>query len=272
MKKLIIALLTVGFFFSCEEDKTTYDGDTFVAFTDVNSTVGVPETPGDYTFEIGISKVQSSDVTINLSYEEGTAVAGTNFNLPSSVTIPAGEMWAEVALEIMDDGVYGVSTDLSITLESAGNYQVGFADLGSYQKNITIIDCPTKFTYWLGTLDVEDVGYGSTAGTGTITDDADCDILVVDNNLVGYSGAETTIYEIAFTSLSDEGEDGYVEVNTFVGEVASGDTTYNGYYTGYGTYDTATGTIEIDYEFAAYSGGSYVGAFWEGTTIITVAE
>lgn len=280
MKKIILTALFVATLFSCEEDRVTYDGATFVAFKTVNpSNLSVSENAGTYNLNVGIGKPLANDLTINISSSDDTAIAGTHYSIPSAVTIPAGQMYVNVPIQIIDDTNLNSTRKFTVELSSTSSSDIviGISDEGSYKKDISIIndDCPTKFTYWFGALDCEDVGYGSTPGTGAGNDTGDCDILVVNNNLPGATPVANmnTTYIINFTPTNSDGTEGIVQVSpTFVRTQVSGGITYDAKYDATGTYSTVTGEITLNYRYRAYSQttGAGVGNFWTGTNVITL--
>jgi len=276
MKKILILGLMAFTLFSCEEDIVKYDGNRFVSFANGRfSEISVSENSGAYTLRVLLSTKATSDVTVSFETTDVTAQAGVNYSVPSSVVIPAGQNFADLPITITDDDEFNTTRkfEVSILSVSAGGYQIGIADEGSYYKEISIVnnDCPTQFSYWLGAVDVEDVGYGSTPGTASANANGDCDILVVNNNLPGASAPQNTIYNIVFTPTNAEGTEGTVSVApTLVRTQVSGGVTYDAKYAGSGTYSTITGEVVINYQYRAYSQttGNYVGNFWTGTNVI----
>ncbi len=56
--------------------------------------------PGDtYKIPVGITTPLTRAVTVNLSYSSATAVAGTHYTGPSSITIPAGKVLDSISLK-----------------------------------------------------------------------------------------------------------------------------------------------------------------------------
>lgn len=261
-----------------DDNQKSYSGKDFIMFLNTVSNVSVSEDAGSYEFEVGLSKAQNTDVTVTVTKTDDTAIEGTNYELPSSLVIPAGETSAVLLLTIIDDTDLNATRKFSFELSTDSGVTVGLAEEGSYKKEVSIVneDCPTKFSYWLGSLSVEDVGYGSTSGTGSANSAGDCDILVVDNDLPGVAGNAVagtlnTEYEVYFTPTNPDGSVGTVVVNsTYSADVVSGGVTYEAKYEGTGTYSTVTGEVVINYVLGAYSGGNYVGSFWSGTTILTL--
>ena len=264
--------------FSCEEDKLAYEDYTYVAFTDpAVSDVSVSEDSGVYTFNIGVARVQSEDITVTLGSTDDTAIAGTHFTLPTSVVIPAGEQFGSFDMAVVDDSEGNTTRRFSIVIESVSNgTTVGFADLGSYQKNVSIVndDCPTGFGMWFGDLSVEDVGYGSTPGTGSPNANGDCDVLSVVNNLPGIASPTNSTYLIYFTPASAGATNGTVVVNETVSRdnLTSGGADVDAVYSANGVYDEVAGTITLNYTLAARADadGAILGNYWTGTNVIPI--
>lgn len=287
MKKLFISLLTLtAIFTSCEEDTVTY-GDNFVAFTDPRSVdFNVAEREGPITFTVGIAKVQATDITINVSTNDENAVAGTDYNFPSTITIPAGEMYTDLSIDIVDNTEINPSKTFTLELTgvSNGDIPVGFADEGSHSKTITIsnddYDCPTEFEYWIGGLEIVTDGT-TTTGSGSANAADDCDILVVTNDLPqwissGYAGEFNTEYSIQFIPTSADGTEGYVTVpDTMIEDdfaTFSDGSFADAHYTASGEFNTNTGIITLSYSVDLYSGSEYVQSFYTGETTIEYAN
>jgi len=83
-----------------EADPIIYDGDPFVSFTD--GTMGdyfVQSDNAPFEVQVGIPAPLNSDHTVDLTVVYSSGSAGTQYNLPSSVTIPAGAVTANIAVE-----------------------------------------------------------------------------------------------------------------------------------------------------------------------------
>ncbi len=285
MKKI---LLTLGALFtSCEEEVITYDGN-FVAFADASTdSYKLAERSGTKTLTVGIASPQASDITINVTTTDDTAIEGTDYTVPSTVTILAGETFAELDLEIIDNSEVDSSKEFTLTLSSVENSSipVGFADEGSYSKVITInnddYDCDSEFEYWIGALTIDTDGVTST-GTGSANDADECNILVVDNDLplyaeTGYAGdSYTTSYELQFIADSEDGTEGYIIVDDTLIEAEfasySDGTVLDAHFTADGTFNTNTGIIELTYSVDLYSGSENLGSWYSGTTTIEYAN
>ncbi len=124
MKKIAIRLI---YFFSIslilnacgEADPITYQGNTFVSFTEgTEGNYYVLPGSAPYKIQIGIPAPIGSDLVVNISLIESTGTEGFHFNLPSSVTIPAGAVIADVEVTSNYENMEGREDRLVIGLES----------------------------------------------------------------------------------------------------------------------------------------------------------
>lgn len=265
MKTRILSVFTLAtlLFVSCSKDGPEaflYKGDDFVSFENINSTsIAVSEDQEEAKITIKLSRVQPVDVAISVTIEEIQVNVG--YSIPNSqVIIPAGETEGSFIINPIDDDVNTPSTILRATITSTTpDLKIGLREVGSYSKTITIVndDCPTKFNLWFGSVNVEDVGYGSVPGNGSGNDGGDCDILRVttSTNLVGWTtgafanvphdftltpdfpGATTGLAEIAETEI------GQANFN-FPGGAGAGLVLYT---ITYGEYNETTKVLEVDY-------------------------
>lgn len=288
MKTRIIALFTIAtlFFVACSKDSPEsffYKSDVFVSFENItSSSVAISEDQGEGRISILISNAQPTDVTINVTIEEIEVNVG--YSIPNTqVTIPAGELKADLIIIPVDDDLNTPSTRLRATITSTSpDFKIGLREVGSYIKNITIVndDCPTKFNTWFGALNVVDVGFGTIAGIGSGNDAGECDILriVSATNFVAWTGGAEQAIEHDFTLIPDfpNATTGLVTLSpTRIGQTnfnfpsapaTPGEVLYT---ITYGEYDETTKIIEVDYQIRArqLSTGTIfsLGAAWSGT-------
>ncbi|MGV3460492.1 MAG: Calx-beta domain-containing protein [Flavobacterium sp.] len=284
--KIGLSFLFAAFLVSCEEDTVTYSGSDFVLFNSITEVdMSASEASGAVNIPVNITKPQPNDVVVNFTVTSTTATAGVDYNVTgSSVTIPAGATSANIVINLIDNDAFDTMRVLEIELTSASApVTVGLTEVGSYTKRLSIVndDCPTKFVFWVGSVTVEDVGYGTTPGSAGANANGDCDILVVNNNLPGEAAPAApatlnTIYNLVFTPSNEDGSAGTVEVaptlvrqrNFSSGGVVSA---YDMKYTAFGTYDTTTGEIVLEYSYGIYSAsGVFLQDYYTGTNIITV--
>lgn len=126
MRKLLkyILIFSTGLlpFLSCEDSKT-YDGTLNVRVLTTKATFYVQDRADGYdTYTIPVQivgGVSSKDITVNVVVNSSsTAVAGTDFELPSTVTIPAGSYEADLVIKGYFDGVVDESKELVFSITS----------------------------------------------------------------------------------------------------------------------------------------------------------
>lgn len=281
MKKIFF--LAVGLFaISCEQNDhdlfKTFDDYTYVGFTNGNAAVSTAEDSGTFEIPVLISAAQDQDVVVTLTTTDGTAVAGQHFSLVSStVTIPAGQYGASFVVNIVDDEDLNESRtfEIGLTANVAG-IRVGLdGSIGTSEKTVLIVndDCPTNYNIWFGAILVEDVGFGDTPGVGSANASGTCDILVVDNNMSGFTAVTNTIHEVVLVPDFDGATTGTAAVadttvRTNIANAQFGP--LSAVYEASGFYDEDSATITLEYVLKAVNaGGSTVGNFYTGTNVIT---
>lgn len=263
----IVSLLTI--ITACsDDDSNLFENPHFAGFLGQGTSVVVSEGGDPVTIDLGLTKVQTQDVTITLSVTDQTAVQGTDYSLSgTSVTIPAGEYNGSITLTPVDNDVFNEAKTLilEISTVSASGLAVGNADEHSYKRTIVLSndDCPSQSNIWWGNLDVEDVGFGSTPGTGSGNSAGDCDVLLVTNDLPG-AGAGSGPFELYFTPDFLGATSGTVDVPAQIYCVAcSGG--LDALYSATGTYDEVTQQIVLFYSLDRTDGAN----FWTGINVIT---
>jgi len=125
MKKITIKLLSlfavVLLLNGCgEADPILYDGPTFVSFTDGvlgDYFVQADNTP--YPITVGIPAPAASAVTVNVNVVYASGTAGTQYDVPSSVTIPAGAVTATLDVSGYFDNMAGRKDTLVLELDGS---------------------------------------------------------------------------------------------------------------------------------------------------------
>ena len=276
MKKIFLFILTLIFFASCDETSNlvkTYESDSFVSFKGAGPNITVGENQGTAQIPFTMSTASAQDVTVVFKVENETAVSGTHFTFPTlSVVVPAGQYGGNLALNLVDDVVFNASRTFKLTiLSNSANFKIGLGVLAdSSIKKVIIVnnDCPTRSDLWFGSLNVEDVGYGSTRGTGSANATGTCDVLRVDNDLPGYGGQ--TIYDINLVPSAPNSLTGRATILPTISR-ANLTATTNAVLVGTGTYNQTTKTITIDYilQERRIADNSIVRLIYSGTNIIT---
>lgn len=264
---LIVSVMTV--ITSCsDDDSNLFEDPHFAAFLGQSTSVVVSEGGNPVTINLGITKAQSQDVTITIQVTDETAVQGTDYALSgTTVTIPAGEYNGSISLTPVDNNVFNESKTLvlEISAVSASDLDIGNADEHSYKRTVVISndDCPTQSNIWWGNISVEDVGFGSTPGTGSGNSAGDCDVLLVTNDLPG-AGVSSGPFALYFTPDFLGATSGTVDVpaQIYCTACSAG---LNALYSASGTYDEVTQEIVLFYSLDRTDGAN----FWTGINVIT---
>jgi hypothetical protein len=107
-RKIIIPLLSIAVattvLFSCKKrvDADIPPANSEIALADISpkSFYVLSTAPGDtYKIPIGITTPLDRPVTVQFSYTSATAVAGTHYTAPASITIPAGKVIDSLAIK-----------------------------------------------------------------------------------------------------------------------------------------------------------------------------
>lgn len=101
---IIVFSLATTIFFSCKKnldaDIPPANSEFAYAENETRNFYVLSTAPGDtYKIPVGITTALDRPVTLQLSYTSATAVAGTHFSAPSSITIPAGKVLDSVSLK-----------------------------------------------------------------------------------------------------------------------------------------------------------------------------
>lgn len=82
-------------------------------------------------------------MNVSLGSGQGTATAGTDHNVPGSVTIPANALFADVDLTVVDDTEVEPVESAKVTITGAGtSYVLSSTTRSTAQVNITSDDPP----------------------------------------------------------------------------------------------------------------------------------
>lgn len=261
MKKIFVGALMAGVigFSGCEEQDFLFDGPHFVSFT--QSSISLSENSADpLGAMVQISQKRDFDVQVSFEVTADGAVEGQDYNVltASPVTIPAGSFEVPILIEPIDNSDFETAArKVTFTITSASN-DIGVQVNESAEVNIVNDDCPSKSNIWWGNVTLVDVGYATTGGTGSANSNGDCDVLVIEGDLIGGAVAAVTYY---LTPAADGASSGTIEAPK--GRYNCCATAYE--YEATGTYDETTETILLDYIFYRADGS----IFWTGQTIIT---
>jgi len=261
MKKIFVGALMAGVigFSGCEEQDFLFDGPHFVSFTQESISLSEnASTPMGAVIQI--SQKRDFDVEVSFEVTAEGAVTGQDYNVitTSPVTIPAGSFEVPILIEPIDNSEFETSArKVTFTITSASdNIEVQVNQ--SAEVNIVNDDCPSKSNIWWGDLTLVDVGFATSSGTGSANSNGDCDVLLIEGDLIGGAVAEVTYY---LTPASEGATNGTIEAPKGLYDCCT--SAYE--YEATGTYDELTQTILLDYVFYRPDGT----IFWTGQTIIT---
>jgi len=177
--KLLMCLSILLAFSSCEKEfeRTTFNpsdaNDTFLSFSSANTTAFPVNVDESDILEIVIqtSTLSSNDRTFTvLLDEELTNANESNFELPSTVTIPADSYFGTIGVNIIDNEfLTGEAKTIAISLGGVDNV---FMDSNLFSVNIFEV-CPVDENFFVGTYlmeQVSDLVDGPTLSTGTIVE------------------------------------------------------------------------------------------------------
>jgi len=125
MKKISIKLLSIFavvlMLNGCgEADPILYDGPAFVSFTDgVLGDYFVQSDNTPYPIQVGIPAPIGNDLSVDINVVYSSGTAGTQYEVPSSVTIPSGSVTADILVDGIFDNLAGRKDTLILELVSA---------------------------------------------------------------------------------------------------------------------------------------------------------
>ncbi len=159
--KITFAAVVVLGAYSCKKNNYVVDQDIvapdFVKFNvrataDTAAVYYVRNTNEPFKIPIGVTNVSSVDRTVQLSYTSNTAVAGQQYNAPTSITIPAGQTLDTLEITGLFSG-YSSSTRIdTLFIKITG----GDIPVNSYWKGYRLIMrkyCDVDFNSFAGDYD-----------------------------------------------------------------------------------------------------------------------
>lgn len=285
-KYLMVLSISSALFVSCDDDIQdttfkTFDDFAFVSLKGNDATLTVQEDAGSVSIPVTLSTALSTDTQVSLQVTDSTAVSGADFSFANTtITIPAGSTEGNFVLNVVNDDEFNESKVFSIELRTNdANVAAGLSgNLATFKKTVVIVndDCPTRYNLWFGALSIEDVGYGSTPGSGSATPSGTCDVLRVVNDLPAIGGATANLnYDIRLIPFSEGDTQGEAIVDRVLARAAAQTHATLGVldavYEANGFYDETTREITLEYTvLARNSAGTIVGTFYTGTNIVRV--
>ena len=156
IKLLLLAVLAVFTFNSCEEETPTPQGANYITFAKTSYSTGV-DVGGTKTVDIPIytANVVGTDRSFDIEILPTSTAAAGSYTVPSSVTIPAGSNEATLSVVLTDTNLgIGVNA-LRLSIVAQDGLSKGPNTVISYIQNCTEITATLSITF---------DGYGSETG------------------------------------------------------------------------------------------------------------
>jgi hypothetical protein len=141
--KISFYFLTLLLMFSCaENDDYTGDSVLTVSSPALEVSLGFAESQTlveaekSYDFTVSISETQAVDVIVYLEQTEGTATAGEDFSMPSSVTIKKGTLSASDVITIHEDEI--IEDTETVTIKIGAGNEANVSGVSSKTVNFNI--------------------------------------------------------------------------------------------------------------------------------------
>lgn len=219
---------------SCgDPEPIIYDGPLFVSFT--GGTSGhyfVQEGNTPFPVQVGIPSPVANDVTVQIELISATGEEGTQFDLPSSVTIRAGEVISAVPVKGYFEHLAGRKDTIS--------FQLVGDEVANFDTAYTLIlqqFCTFDINTFTGPYSCDEEGYGVYEVNFTI--DTTRANAILNDNFWNYAAPGQKL-QYVFTGDFDQvviiPEQEFTFGDGYVGSVV-----------GQGTYDGCSGTMVVDY-------------------------
>ncbi len=174
----IAGLLFVAFACDQADGRQIFEGPYYVQLTSASSSISEADTTTTVSIQISnVGPTLTSDIIVTYSTEGSTAVEGVDYELAAGQTsgqivIPAGEHFATLDLNTINNSVADGVKTLDITLVSADNgLSAGSGAIGvNHSLTISDDDCPLDLTTFPGSYDLDfthTVGFLWASGTQT---------------------------------------------------------------------------------------------------------
>lgn len=193
--KISFSFLAFLLMFSCDSNDD-YTNDSLVNASSPSLAVSLSfanettliEQEASYVFSVAITEAQIADVIVNLAQTDGTATAGEDFTMPSSVTIKRGTLSASGEITILADELAEETETVTI--------QIGLGN----ESNVSGVTSETV-TFNIANLTDGDLVVGmSWAASSTVTNNYGEEIdayALADLRLLLTDSPYTTVYDSA---------------------------------------------------------------------------
>ena len=183
---------------SQQQTVTITDDDT-TSVTLTISANSIIEASGTSTITATLDKVTFEDVTVSLGYS-GTAVSGTDYSSPSSITITSGQTTGTGTLTATHDTVVDVEEDETVIIDITGVSGGSASESGSQQQTATITDDDEPI------VTVANISISGASGTGDAFKINDTVTATWDNTASGDNSSSITGVTIDFSQFGGSTE------------------------------------------------------------------
>ena len=142
-----------------------------------------------------IDTFSGQDVTINLAFS-GTATEGLDYTVPNSITIPAGQLSADITLTTVEDFMVEGDETIVVDIDSV----VNGLESGNEQVNATIIDDDTSGITVTPTTGLTTTEAGDTTQFTVVLDSQPSNDVVVSFTSDNTTEGTTDVSSLTFTS------------------------------------------------------------------------
>ena len=211
--KVSFSFLALLLMFSCDSNDD-YAGDSVVNATSPSLTVSLGfsntetliEQEASYAFTVSISEAQIADVIVNLVQTAGTATAGSDFSMPSSVTILKGTMSTTSEITIHSDELLEETETVTI--------QIGLGN----ESNVNSVASETVTFNIANLTDGDLVANMSWAASTTVTDNSGKEVDAYD-----YADLRLLLTNVPYTQVYVSVDEAADETYTLSGDADDGD-------------------------------------------------
>ena len=211
--KISFSFLALLLMFSCESNDD-YTGDSVVNATNPSLAVSLGfsntetliEQEASYAFTVSISEAQIADVIVNLVQTAGTATAGSDFSMPSSVTILKGNMSANGEITIHSDELVEETETVTI--------QIGLGN----ESNVNSVASETVTFNIANLTDGDLVANMSWAASTTVTDNSGKEVDAYD-----YADLRLLLTNVPYTQVYVSVDEAADETYTLSGDADDGE-------------------------------------------------
>ena len=211
--KISFSFLALLLMFSCDSNDD-YAGDSVVNATSPSLTVSLGfsntetliEQEASYAFTVSISEAQIADVIVNLVQTAGTATAGSDFSMPSSVTILKGTMSTTSEITIHSDELLEETETVTI--------QIGLGN----ESNVNSVASETVTFNIANLTDGDLVANMSWAASTTVTDNSGKEVDAYD-----YADLRLLLTNVPYTQVLASEDGAADETYTLTGDAPDGE-------------------------------------------------